>query len=79
LRNGGVLTLWASFLTDGLGDLLEGVAALVRGPEQATATVRWMDEPGEHRWQLTRDGDGVRVRILAWLTERLLARAYASG
>jgi hypothetical protein len=37
---------------------------LVEG--DASATASWAKEPGEYRWVMERDGDEVRVRILAF-------------
>jgi hypothetical protein len=58
------VVLWPSALSDGLGNPVQAVAALVLSPAKARTTIRWMDEPGEYRWLLVRDEATVRVRIV---------------
>jgi hypothetical protein len=74
----GAVEVIASSLSDGLGDLVRSTAALVRGPEQATATVQWVDEPGERRWLLEREGESLRVRLL-WFSEAFSRRRDEDG
>ena len=56
------VSLTASYLDDALGDLLLATRLLVEGDTAARAS--WAEEPGEYRWLLDRDGEGMRVRIL---------------
>jgi hypothetical protein len=55
--------LTASYLGDALGDLLEAIGILLEGGTAARCS--WEEEPGEYRWIFTRDGDEVRLVILA--------------
>jgi hypothetical protein len=52
-----------SYISDALRDFLAAVAASVEGAPQATCI--WQDEPGEHRWVLSRDGNDLRIRFVA--------------
>lgn len=59
--------LTASYLSNALADLLDAVAAVVRGADEATAS--FTEEPGEYRWRFRRvSQDRLCVRIL-WFNE----------
>ncbi len=49
-------------LNDPLGELVEAVAALLRGEQEARC--RWWNEPSEARWILRREGDALRISVL---------------
>lgn len=74
----GSVELTASYLSDGLGDLVRSAAALLRGPEQMKATVHWMEEPGEHRWLIDLNEDSIGMRIL-WFEETFSCRSNDEG
>lgn len=50
-----------SYLSDALGDLARAVRGLLRGMPEATFS--FLDEPGEHRFILRRNGDTVGVTV----------------
>lgn len=57
--------LTASYLSDALANLLDAVATVVRGAEEATAS--FAEEPGEYQWQFKRlSHDRLYVRILCF-------------
>lgn len=58
------VTLTASYLEDALGGLLGAMLKIALGDEKARCS--WEEEPGEYRWILTRDGERLRVQILAF-------------
>lgn len=69
--------LTASYLSDALADLLDAVAAVVRGVEETTAS--FTEEPGEYRWRFTRvSQDRLCVRIL-WFHETWSDRLDKDG
>jgi hypothetical protein len=54
----------ASYLTDGIGDLVASTVSLLRGAPESSCV--FAEEPGEYRWHLTRVGeDRLRVQVLA--------------
>lgn len=69
--------LTASYLSNALADLLDAVAALVRGADEATAS--FTEEPGEYRWRLIRvSQERLFVRIL-WLDDIFSDRQDRDG
>jgi hypothetical protein len=68
--------LTASYLSDGIGDLVRGLQRL----RAASGTVRvsWANEPGELRWVLDRVGNEVTVRIL-WFDDYLTTQLDDEG
>jgi len=56
--------LSASYLSDALGNLLEAVAVVAEGVEEARCSFN--EEPGEYRWILRRVGDDVVLTVLAF-------------
>jgi hypothetical protein len=58
--------LLASFISDGLGDLVRAVIGLLLWQNQTRAV--WAEEPGEYRWVLTRSDEMVAIRVL-WFTD----------
>lgn len=56
--------LTASYLGDALGELLEGMVALIDG--QSPVRVSWEEEPGEYRFVFDRAGADVRVRVVGF-------------
>lgn len=55
--------LIASYQSDALADLLDAVASMLRGADEATAL--FLEEPGEYRWRFKRISlDRLSVRIL---------------
>ena len=51
-----------SYLSDGLGDMARAALQLLRGNREVSFS--FQDEPGEHRWTLSRgEADSLRVRI----------------
>ena len=61
LHENGYVIMPVSYLTDALGDLARATAQLLEGHE--VANFYWIDEPGAHRWSLTRTDGDVRVVI----------------
>jgi hypothetical protein len=56
------LSMTVSYLSDALGHLTKAVVRLLNGAEEAE--VRFMDEPGEHRWLIRkRENDKVSIEI----------------
>lgn len=57
------ITVTASYLSDALADLLDAVASIARGANEARA--KFEEEPGEYRWIFTRlPPDKLRICIL---------------
>ncbi len=57
----GTITVSASYTTEALGDFLSAVtAALTSGAGECS----WDGEPQESRWQFSRTGNTIRVRLL---------------
>lgn len=56
--------LTASYLSDALRHLVEAVAIVVEGADEARCS--WDEEPGEYRWIWTRQADQVHLRVLAF-------------
>lgn len=57
-------TVTASYITDGLGDLVASTASLLKGAPESSCT--FAEEPVEYRWHLTRIGeDRLRVHVSA--------------
>jgi hypothetical protein len=52
----------ASYLSDGLADLIICVWKLLEGENETFCS--WQEEPGEYRWLFLREGDQVKLRIL---------------
>jgi hypothetical protein len=66
-----------SYLSDALGDMARSALHLLRGSRDVSFAFE--DEPGEHRWILTRGtSDSLRVRIL-WFKDTFSARLYDQG
>lgn len=60
IGNGDItIDLGVSFLSDGLGDLARAARGILRGLPEASFSL--MQEPGEHRFLVSRQGDRVRV------------------
>jgi len=55
----------ASYVFDGLGDLVRAVKGLYLSPDWER-TCSWLEEPGEVRWIFLRAGDSVNVKIVAF-------------
>jgi hypothetical protein len=56
MRDGDqVARLTASYLSDALGDLLQGVLRALRGAN--TVEFVWLEEPGEYRWRFETTDD----------------------
>jgi hypothetical protein len=61
------LDMVVSYLSGALGDMAQAALQLLRGEREAAFS--FADEPGEHRWLLTRgDADSLHIRIL-WFRE----------
>lgn len=58
---GEVARMSPSYVTDALGDLVRVAVRLLRG--SAHDRMNWENEPGDVRWEFSRDGSAVRVRI----------------
>jgi hypothetical protein len=56
------ITIFASYLSNALGDLLDAINALLAGNPRAVCAMQ--DEPGEWRWVLERSSDQLRIQIL---------------
>ena len=56
--------LTASYVSDGLGQLLSAVVDLTTGA--AVSRCSWAVEPGEYRWLFTRPGELVVVQIVGF-------------
>jgi hypothetical protein len=54
----------ASYLSDALRSLIEAVSLIVEGADEARCS--WDEEPGEYRWILRRETDGVALEILVF-------------
>jgi hypothetical protein len=65
------ISVLASYLTDALGDLARAARGLLRG--QAEVTFSFVEEPGQHRFVITRRADDLDIKIFH------LPRAFASG
>jgi hypothetical protein len=65
--NGQQAHLTASYLSDALADLLDAIAIVVRGANEATAL--FAEEPGEYRWRLTRVSDEQLCVCILWFKE----------
>ena len=50
-----------SYLSDALGDLARAARGILRGMPEAA--FRFQQEPGEHRFVVSREDDGVRVTV----------------
>jgi hypothetical protein len=50
-----------SYLSDALGDLARAARGILRGLPEATFSLQ--QEPGEHRFVVTREGERVRVEV----------------
>ncbi len=59
--------LTASYLSDALADLLDAVATVVRGADEAT--VSFTEEPGEYRWRLKRGAQDRLCITIVWFEE----------
>lgn len=57
------VTVPASFILDPLGNLLYALWRLMQGEIETRCS--WVEEPGEYRWIMRREGDDVSLRILA--------------
>jgi hypothetical protein len=53
--------LTASYLSDGLTELVDAVNALLQGREESRCA--WQEEPGEYRWIFARRGDHLKIDI----------------
>jgi hypothetical protein len=58
------VTIFASYLSDALGDLTGSAVALLAPSLLDRVTCSWQDEPGETRWILRRVEDRVQVQLL---------------
>ncbi len=56
------VTLYASYLSDAIGDLTEALVAILRSADRMT--VAWADEPGEYRWILEKEASRLQIKIL---------------
>jgi hypothetical protein len=66
-----------SYLSDALGDMTQAAVRLVRGAREVSFS--FQDEPGEHRWLLTRgESDSLRIRIL-WFHDTFSRRPQECG
>lgn len=54
----------ASYLSDGIGDLLKVVISLLEGIRQGTCL--WEQEPGEYRWLFARQEEQIQIRLLSF-------------
>lgn len=69
--------LSVSYLSDALGDMAQAAVMLLIGSREET--FRFQDEPGEHRFILTRgDADALTVRVL-WFEDTFSSRADEFG
>jgi len=59
--NGKRIDVPVSYLNDGIGEFATAVLKAVQG--NATATARLQDEPGEHRFELCRKDEVVRLTV----------------
>jgi hypothetical protein len=67
----------ASYLSNALDDLLDAVAAIVQGANEATAS--FTEEPGEYRWRFKRIlQDRLSIQII-WFSEAFKARPDLEG
>ncbi|GHO56789.1 hypothetical protein KSB_52640 [Ktedonobacter robiniae] len=69
-------TITASYLSDGLSDLLKTVISLVEGAQEGIC--RWQEEPGEYRWLFSRQEEQIEIRIL-WFKETFSHRLNDAG
>jgi hypothetical protein len=78
VRDGfAMLEMQASYLSDALGDMAQATLHLLRGAREATFAFE--DEPGQHRWVLTRgDSDSLCIRII-WFEETYSWRRPEDG
>ena len=61
--NSSYRDMTVSYLSDALGDMARAALQLLRGAREASFSFE--DEPGEHRWILSRgEADSLRIRIL---------------
>jgi hypothetical protein len=66
-----------SYLSDALGDMAQAALGLVSGTREVSFS--FQDEPGEHKWLLTRgEADSLRIRIL-WFNDTFSRRPQESG
>jgi hypothetical protein len=66
-----------SYLSDSLGDMARAALQLLRGAREVSFS--FQDEPGEHRWTLSRgEADSLRIRIL-WFEDTFSPRAQEHG
>jgi len=66
-----------SYLSDGLGDMAQAALGLVRGAREVSFS--FQDEPGQHKWLLSRgEADSLRIRIL-WFDDTLSQRPQECG
>jgi hypothetical protein len=62
-----------SYLSDALGDLARAARGILRGMPEATFS--FQQEPGEHRFVVSREDDGVRVVVYRFADTFSRARA----
>jgi hypothetical protein len=66
-----------SYLSDALGAMARAALQLLRGAREASFS--FQDEPGEHRWILSRgEADSLRIRIL-WFEDNFSPRPQERG
>jgi hypothetical protein len=66
----------ASYLSDAPYDMLIAVSTLLEGAEEAVCS--FQDEPGEHRWLLSKAGTAVTIRVL-WFEDTFSRRSESSA
>ena len=73
----GYRDMAVSYLSDGLGDMARAALQLLRGMREVSFS--FQDEPGEHRWMLSRsEADSLRIRIL-WFEDTFSPRPQERG
>jgi hypothetical protein len=76
-HKGNYRNMAVSYLSDALGDMARAAVQLLRGGREVSFS--FQDEPGEHRWILSRgEADSLRIRVF-WFDDAFSARRQERG
>jgi hypothetical protein len=76
-HNSSYRDMVVSYLSDGLGDMARAALQLLHGAREVSFS--FQDEPGEHRWILSRgEADSLHIRIL-WFDDTFTSRPRERG